>query len=230
MGAGGLAGASAFFASSLGASEQEDESRKCKCNNRDKTDLITKHALLLMSPCATRGVNLTFDEGATYLSANLTFVPKSRVKKPRPQGELSAPNPAVEDDPVPRRFTPVRWAAICTGLIILAAAAYFVTHEQWKLFSSAGFVTFYDEQGRSLLQGKWDVPPSSLGAEAFVVDGKSYGYFGIAPVLPRVILNYLWPSHFGQWSRLSMLIGMASLIAAFFHSAVYWTLPFCLSL
>ena len=111
---------------------------------------------------------------------------------------------------------PIRLAAICTGLVILAAAAYFVTHEQWKLFSGAGFVTFYDEQGRSLLQGKWDVAPPVLGAEAFVVNGKSYGYFAFAPALPRVILNYLWPSHFGQWSRLSMLIGMASLMAAFF--------------
>jgi hypothetical protein len=111
---------------------------------------------------------------------------------------------------------PVRFAAICTGFVILTAAAYFVTHEQWKLFSGKGFVTFYDEQGRSLMQGKWDVPPSALGAEAFVVDGKSYGYFAFAPALPRVILNYFWPSHFGQWSRLSILIGMASLIAAFF--------------
>jgi hypothetical protein len=105
------------------------------------------------------------------------------------------------------RAKPVRLAAICTGLVILAAAAYFVTHEQWKLFSGAGFVRVYDEQGRSLLQEKWDLPPSALGAEAVVVDGKSYTNFGVAPTLPRMILNYLWPSHFGQWSRRAGLCG-----------------------
>jgi hypothetical protein len=120
---------------------------------------------------------------------------------------------------------PVRFAAIGTGFVILAAAAYFVTHEQWKLFSGKGFVTFYDEQGRSLMRGKWDVPPSALGAEAFVVDGKSYGYFGAAPALPRVILNHFLPSHFGQWSRLSMIIGMASLIAAFFSFRALLDVP-----
>jgi hypothetical protein len=111
-------------------------------------------------------------------------------------------------------MTPVRMTTICTGLAILIAAAYFVTQETWDVFSTTG--SFYDEQGKSLEQGRWDVSAAAIQTEAVIVNGKSYGYFGFAPALPRMILNRLAPSYFGRWSRCSMILGLASLVAAFF--------------
>jgi hypothetical protein len=45
----------------------------------------------------------------------------------------------------------------------------------------------YDAQFTSLLQGRWDVPRSETGAEAFEVDGRFYLYFGPAPAFLRML-------------------------------------------
>ncbi len=45
---------------------------------------------------------------------------------------------------------------------------------------------FYDAQARSLLDGRLDVPPASLGPEAIIFQGRTYGYFGIGPALLRL--------------------------------------------
>jgi hypothetical protein len=81
--------------------------------------------------------------------------------------------------------------------------------------SGEGFVRFYDFQAASLLDGHWDVPGEALAGEAFSHAGRQYGYFGFAPSLPRMLLNYLFPARFGEWSRISMIMGMLSLIFAF---------------
>ena len=49
-------------------------------------------------------------------------------------------------------------------------------------------------------------------AEAFVHDGKSYGYFGPTPALARLPLNVLIPGLARHWNRLSMLLASALLI------------------
>jgi hypothetical protein len=80
------------------------------------------------------------------------------------------------------------------------------------LFVHRGFDAFYDAQGESLLHGRWDVPPDAIMGEAFIVGGKYYGYFGFTPALPRILLNRMFPSLYGEWTRLFMLLWIASVI------------------
>ena len=89
-----------------------------------------------------------------------------------------------------------------------------VTEGTGRLLVHAGFDAFYDGQAESLLAGHWDVSPDAILGEAFLYRGKAYGYFPFTPALPRMLLNRLFPSHAGQWTRLMMLIAIASVIAS----------------
>jgi hypothetical protein len=96
-------------------------------------------------------------------------------------------------------------AALC-GL----AFTYFVTEGDFHLFAWTHFGEFFDYQAVSLLGGRLDVPPKAIGFEAFVVDGKSYGYFGLTPALLRLPVILLDVAGFGllavgQLSRSLML-------------------------
>lgn len=51
---------------------------------------------------------------------------------------------------------------------------------------------FYDLQARALFHGRLDVPPGSLGIEAFVVDGRHYMYFGPFPRGDRLETLVSW--------------------------------------
>ena len=77
--------------------------------------------------------------------------------------------------------------------------------------------TFYDEVGTSFLHGRFDVPRESIGIEGFVVDGKTYGYFGPAPALVRIPLNVLFPSMRGRWSRVTMTAACFFTLLACLH-------------
>jgi hypothetical protein len=47
-----------------------------------------------------------------------------------------------------------------------------------EFFPQAGFLeSFYDAQAQSLLHGRIDVPPEAIATEAFMRNGKAYGYF-----------------------------------------------------
>ena len=91
--------------------------------------------------------------------------------------------------------------------LCLLVLAWFTTWGDGRLFDAERFGGYYDAQARAILHGRLDVPPEAIGFEAFVRDGKSYGYFGIAPALLRVPLLLLFPHMDGHWSRLMMLIG-----------------------
>ena len=64
---------------------------------------------------------------------------------------------------------------------------------------------FYDAQARSVLNGRLDVPPASLGGEAISVNGRTYGYFGIGPALLRLPVMAFYPDGYpnlAPWSYL----------------------------
>ena len=90
-----------------------------------------------------------------------------------------------------------------------AVCIWFVTAGAWRLFDPEDFGQFYDFQGESFVHGRWDVPPAGIGFEAFIHNGKTYGYFGFAPALARLVLNALFPAMWGRWSRLSLVCGFA---------------------
>ncbi len=71
---------------------------------------------------------------------------------------------------------------------------------------------YYDDQGKAILAGRLDVPCESIQPEAFVVEDRCYGYFGIAPSLLRIPLNLLFPRYYGQWETLSMLTASTGLL------------------
>jgi hypothetical protein len=101
----------------------------------------------------------------------------------------------------------IRWDWLALG-ISLVLLAWLVTEGDWEFFPKAGFLeSFYDAQAQSLLHGRIDVPPEAIGTEAFMRDGKAYGYFGPTPALMRLPLELLLPGMYGRWGRMSMLLG-----------------------
>ncbi|PTX92281.1 hypothetical protein [Opitutus sp. ER46] len=78
-----------------------------------------------------------------------------------------------------------RWFLL-TAVPCLAAFWWVVTCGSGKVLYEDAFTLFYDYQALSLLDGRLDVPAVSLSGEAFKVDGKVYGYFGVTPALLRL--------------------------------------------
>lgn len=91
---------------------------------------------------------------------------------------------------------------------------WMITGGAGPLFRHAGFDSFYDAQADSIVQGHWNVPPEAILGEAFVIDGKYYGYFGFTPALYRIPLNALFHSKHNQWTGILMLFWVAAAIAA----------------
>jgi hypothetical protein len=102
-----------------------------------------------------------------------------------------------------------RHAPLLALVPVLAVFVWMVTCGTGRLFVREDFGQFYDAQAQSLLEGHWDVEPASLRNEAFIRDGKRYGYFGFAPAVPRMVLNRLFPAMEGCWSRLSLTLACA---------------------
>src|SRR5215213_5503915 len=74
-------------------------------------------------------------------------------------------------------------ALFCVGLF-----AWMETFGSFRFMAADSFGSFYDHQAVSWLKGSWEVPEPALSSEAFVVDGKVYGYFGPTPALMRLPL------------------------------------------
>jgi hypothetical protein len=99
------------------------------------------------------------------------------------------------------------WLALAFSLLLLA---WLVTEGDWDFFPKAGFLeSFYDAQAQSLLHGRIDVPPEAIATEAFMRNGKAYGYFGPTPALMRLPLELVLPGMYGRWGRVSMLLASA---------------------
>jgi len=96
------------------------------------------------------------------------------------------------------------WLALAFSLLLLV---WLITEGDWDLFPKAGFLeSFYDAQAESLLHGRIDVPREAIASEAFVRNGKAYGYFGPTPALMRLPFELLLPGMRGRWGCVSMLL------------------------
>lgn len=101
-------------------------------------------------------------------------------------------------------------------LVALLVCGWFVTWGDLKFFERESFCGFYDAQALSMIDGRFDVPPSAIGFEAFTVHGKTYGYFGIAPALLRIPLVIIFKDMDGLWSRMMMMLACTiNLICAY---------------
>jgi len=133
-------------------------------------------------------------------------------------------DPALAAD-LPRRKEAIdlkrRWwrrhAYILPSFFVsILICGWFVTWGDWKFFEPDEFCSFYDVQARSIIEGHFDVPPAAIGSEAFIVQGKTYGYFGIGPALLRIPLVVAFKNMDGRWSRLMMMIASTiNLICAY---------------
>ena len=92
-------------------------------------------------------------------------------------------------------------------ILVMLAVVWFATCGDWRVSDPEVFGQFFDVQAASLLQGHWDVPHGGIGFEAFIHDGKFYGYFGFIPALARIPLNFILPTMRGCWSRSAVIAG-----------------------
>lgn len=107
------------------------------------------------------------------------------------------------------------------GLGVLVVFWFFlVTHQTGRLFDPEPYGQFYDHQALAFAEGRWDVPREAVENEAFVRNGKAYGYWGPFPALLRAPL-VLFPEAWwvGRTSRVSCLLA-ALLIAV--SALVLW--------
>ena len=116
--------------------------------------------------------------------------------------------------PAPWKWPAIRWDWLVAGFTLVLLCRV-VTDGDWNLFHQPGYLeTFYDAQAQSLLHGRIDVAKDAIDREAFVRQGKYYGYFGPTPALARIPLNLILPGMYGRWSRFSMWLGSAVILAS----------------
>jgi hypothetical protein len=92
-----------------------------------------------------------------------------------------------------------------TSFVCTFSFSWMVTYGTFDFFYPESFSNFYEYQAASLLKGRLDVPDEAISGEAFIVDGKRYGYFGITPALLRLPL-VIFGVGFGELSRAFMVM------------------------
>ena len=102
--------------------------------------------------------------------------------------------------------------AVLVGTLLGAVVLTDATMDLTRPPKTLGF--YYDALGDSLLQGRFDVPPQAIGSEAYLIEGRTYGYFGPTPAVLRLPLNALFPAMRGRWMRPMMLAATASTLLA----------------
>jgi len=100
-------------------------------------------------------------------------------------------------------------------LIIFTIHYWLVTYGTGYLPKGEVFGVTYDSLASNLLKGKAEVSLQAIGPEAFIVNGKVFTHFPPFPALFRIILNKLFPSMYGKWSRISCLLASVLSIIAF---------------
>lgn len=110
-------------------------------------------------------------------------------------------------------------------ILILIIYTWFITDGTFNLFAITEYGNYltkshingfaYDSLAKSISKGKFDIDPSSILFEAFIIKGKAYMYFGLLPAIPRIMLNTLFPEMYGHWSRTFCLLMAIATIFAF---------------
>lgn len=120
-------------------------------------------------------------------------------------GPAYSARPAKKKDGMLLRMLPaLSFSAVF--LLTVLAYTYMVTYGSGNLFLPESRGGAFDTLGESLLKGDATVAHDTIDAEAFIVDGKIYTYFGPMPGLIRILQNALFPAFYMKWSRLSCLI------------------------
>jgi hypothetical protein len=110
---------------------------------------------------------------------------------------------------------------VCAMINVLVFT-WLITGGKFRLIYPDAFGAFYEFQAQSLLRGHLDVPFESLGSEAFLVNGKAYGYFGPTPALLRMPF-VLAGVGFGHMTRSFMLADYVACLAAAYLCLLHLT-------
>lgn len=97
--------------------------------------------------------------------------------------------------------------------LVLGVYGALLTYGSGDLIHAELLGAAYDSLAASLLQGRAEVDPAAIAWEPFIVEGRTYMYFGPFPALLRIPLNLLFPQFSGEWSRLSCFL--AGLLAVY---------------
>jgi hypothetical protein len=132
-----------------------------------------------------------------------------------PEGDGStraSPAPARDLPFADRRRLRRAWAVGAAPVIVVFG--WLLMAERWAPFQRQFFDDFFDAQGRAFLDGRWDVPPETVGFEGFDVDGRTYIYFGPWPALLRIPVLLVTDRFDGRLTTLSMSLAMVVLAVA----------------
>ncbi len=104
--------------------------------------------------------------------------------------------------------------------VIAIVYIWLATAGTWDLFGPEQFGSFYDYQALAFRHGRLNVPPESIGYEAFLYQGKTYGYWGPFPALLRLPLAIFgrgpWVGHLSRISCLAAaLVSLAAVCGLF---------------
>jgi hypothetical protein len=116
-----------------------------------------------------------------------------------------------------RRF---RRAALVGAGLAAPIFYWMVNAGQLNPFHAERFGNFYDIQAHSLLDGHWNVPAKAVAFEGFLIDGKTYLYFGPVPALLRLPIVAITDNLDGKLTQVSMLAAFA--VALVFVFRLSW--------
>jgi hypothetical protein len=99
----------------------------------------------------------------------------------------------------------------------LAVYSWIVTVGRLDPFQRNYFDNFFDAQARALFHGHLDVPRDVVQFEGFLIDGRTYIYFGPVPALLRMPLLLVTDRFDGRLTAVSMLAATIVLAVAAFR-------------
>jgi hypothetical protein len=135
-------------------------------------------------------------------------------------GDRRADHPAADRTTASGRSRFLR-AAVLGSLVAIAIDLWMVAGPGPTLVRDQGMLgSFFDVQGRALLDGRLDVDPAKVGLEGFRVDGRTYTYFGLVPALLRLPVLAVTDELDGRLTQISMLLALAVLLAA--SAQLHW--------
>ncbi len=92
---------------------------------------------------------------------------------------------------------------------------WFISYAGGDLLQGDLYGSAFDSLGLHLLRGDAAVAPATIDTEGFLINGRSYIYFGPFPALLRIVPNLLIPALIGRWSRASCLLAAMLAVWAF---------------
>jgi hypothetical protein len=118
-------------------------------------------------------------------------------------------------------------AAVCLGGLVYLLILFDFGRDFGRTAVGLGYASrFFEAQAQSFLDGNIALPKGSMGIEGFIVDGRTYMYFGPWPALLRIPMMLVTHDFDGRMTLVSMLV--AWLLFAVMAARLVWLVRRCL--